>query len=245
MIRRHAGPFILASSLLTGCSDRPDPPSNVGADDPYVGRGMLAAYQDPFPATTAPDAFDLAGGVPAARVNPIDTRRRHELTSLIDAIALSENIEPALVHAVIAQESAYNPTAGSPKGAIGLMQLMSATAARFGLTAAERYDAAKNVRAGIRYLKWLTKKFGHLDLVLAGYNAGEGAVLKYGRQIPPYPETQTYVRRVKGFLAHYRQGQRHRQSRTLLAEANERRPLQRARVGQRAREHAQQQADAE
>jgi len=222
VIQRCAGPFILASSLLAGCSDRPDPPSNVGADDPSVGRGGLAAY-----------------------LNPLDTRRRHALTPLIDAIALSENMDPALVHAVIAQESAYNPTAGSPKGAVGLMQLMPATAARFGLTAAERYDAAKNVRAGIRYLKWLTKKFGHLDLVLAGYNAGEGAVLQYGRRIPPYSETQTYVRRVKGFLAHYRQGQRCRQSQTLLAEVSERRLLQRARVGQMAREHAQQQADPE
>ena len=111
------------------------------------------------------------------------------------------------------------------------MQLMPATAARFGLTAAERFDAAKNIRAGIRYLKVLSRLFGgDLDLILAGYNAGEGAVLKYGRRIPPYRETQTYVRRVRGYYARYRQRARHRQTRTLMAQANERRQRLRARA---------------
>jgi hypothetical protein len=90
------------------------------------------------------------------------------------------------------------------------MQLMPATAARYGLTPNDRYDPAKNVRAGIRYLKFLSRQFnGQLDLILAGYNAGEGAVQKYGNRIPPYRETQDYVRKVKGYLALYRQHRRH------------------------------------
>jgi soluble lytic murein transglycosylase-like protein len=123
---------------------------------------------------------------------------------LIDAIALSEGVDPALVHAVISQESAYHPTAVSRAGAAGLMQLMPATAARFGLTPEERFDPERNVRAGIRYLRWLLARFdGDLELALAGYNAGEGAVLKYGRQIPPFEETQDYVRRVARHRARY------------------------------------------
>ena len=156
---------------------------------------------------------------------------------LIDRVAREEGVDPALVRAVVAVESAHDPAAVSPKGAAGLMQLMPATAARFGLTPAERFDAAKNIRAGIRYLKVLSRLFGgDLDLILAGYNAGEGAVLKYGRRIPPYRETQTYVRRVKGYYARYRQRARHRQTRTLMAQADERRQRLRARADQRDRE---------
>lgn len=192
--------LLLTLGLLSACSDSAAPPP--APSDRYADRGMLSDLMHPYSDTLAPALGDLSHGVPAARVSAIATRRRHALTPLIDTIALSEHFDPALVHAVISQESSYNPTAGSPKGAAGLMQLMPATAARFGLTAAERFDAAKNVRAGIRYLKVLSRLFGgNLDLILAGYNAGEGAVLKYGHQIPPFPETQTYVRRVQGFLA--------------------------------------------
>ncbi|MCP5451888.1 MAG: lytic transglycosylase domain-containing protein [Gammaproteobacteria bacterium] len=227
--------LLLTLGLLSACSDSSTPPS--APSDRYADRGMLSDLMPPYSDTLAPAPGDLSHGVPAARVSAIATRRRHVLTPLIDTIALSEHFDPALVHAVISQESSYNPTAGSPKGAAGLMQLMPATAARFGLTAAERFDAAKNIRAGIRYLKVLSRLFGgDLDLILAGYNAGEGAVLKYGRRIPPYRETQTYVRRVKGYYALYRQRARHRQTRTLMAQADERRQRLRARADQRDRE---------
>ena len=230
--RRGWGVVVIqALWLLTACSDPPDPPAQP--EDRYQDRGMLSEFQNPYPETTAPATGDLSQGVPAAAVQGINNRYQRELTPLIDAIALSENFDPALVHAVISQESRYNPTAGSPKGAGGLMQMMPATAARFGLTSAERFDPAKNVRAGIRYLKVLLKLFGgNLDLVLAGYNAGEGAVLKYGRRIPPYKETQNYVRRVKGYLAHYRLRARQRQTRTQLAEADTRRRLLRDRAAE-------------
>ena len=122
--------------------------------------------------------------------------------ALIDRVAAEENLPAALVHAVVAAESGYDPQAVSPQGAVGLMQLMPATAERFGVPRAARTDPARNLRAGARYLGWLLNTFhGDLELALAGYNAGEGAVQKYGHQVPPYRETQQYVRRVINHLA--------------------------------------------
>ncbi|HQA27492.1 MAG TPA: lytic transglycosylase domain-containing protein, partial [Candidatus Competibacteraceae bacterium] len=101
----------------------------------------------------------------------------------------------------------------------------------------ERFDPAKNIRAGIRYLKVLAQMFGgNLDLMVAAYNAGEGAVLKYGRHIPPYRETQTYVRRVKGFYARYRQRVRQRQMLASMLDADERRLMDRSRTAEDARD---------
>ena len=115
------------------------------------------------------------------------------------------NIDPALVHAVIQVESAYNFKAVSPKGAVGLMQLMPATGLRYGLSAKQLRSPADNIRAGTRYLAELLKMFGgDVKLALAGYNAGEGAVLKYGNRIPPYRETQAYVPRVLAFYERWR-----------------------------------------
>lgn len=105
-------------------------------------------------------------------------------------------VDPRFIHAVIKQESRYNPKATSHVGAQGLMQMMPATAKRFGLK--DPYDAAANVEAGTRYLKWLLKRFdGDVSLALAGYNAGEGSVDKY-KGIPPYNETQKYVKNIVG-----------------------------------------------
>lgn len=102
-------------------------------------------------------------------------------------------VDPYLVYCVIRQESSFSSTALSIKGARGLMQLMPGTAARYGVTNAN--DAAQNIKGGTRYLKDLLQLFhGRIDLVLAGYNAGEGAVIKYGQTIPPYRETRDYVR---------------------------------------------------
>jgi hypothetical protein len=103
-------------------------------------------------------------------------------------------VDPRFIHAVIKQESKYNPKAVSPVGAQGLMQIMPATAERFGLK--DPFDPAANVEAGTKYLKWLLKRFdGDVSLALAGYNAGEGAVDKY-KGVPPYGETQTYVKKI-------------------------------------------------
>jgi len=114
---------------------------------------------------------------------------------IIDQTAQQHNIDPKLVHAVIQTESYYNPEIKSKAGAVGLMQLMPATAQRFGVS--DRKNPRQNIQGGVKYLKVLMKLFNNdLKLVLAGYNAGEGAVKKYGNQIPPYKETQNYVKKV-------------------------------------------------
>jgi hypothetical protein len=106
-------------------------------------------------------------------------------------------IDPLLIYSQMHQESSFNLRATSNKGASGLMQLMPATARRFGVT--KIYDPQQNIDAGVKYMRWLLDTFGgDVMLALAGYNAGEGAVMKYGYRIPPYRETQEYVRRITG-----------------------------------------------
>lgn len=123
--------------------------------------------------------------------------------ALIEKVAAEEQLPPRLVHAIVAAESSYNPTAISPKGAVGLMQLMPGTAERFGVPRDARHDPERNLRAGTRYLGWLLRYFnGDITLAIAGYNAGEHKVDRYGRRIPPYPETQHYVQRVVTYLTH-------------------------------------------
>lgn len=114
--------------------------------------------------------------------------------------AKKHSLNPQVVAAVARAESAWNPRAVSRKGARGLMQLMPATASRFGLRRADVFDVEKNLDAGSRYLAWLAERFdGDLERVLAAYNAGEGAVERYGG-VPPYRETREYVRRIYGYL---------------------------------------------
>jgi soluble lytic murein transglycosylase-like protein len=114
-------------------------------------------------------------------------------------------LDPLLVHAVIRAESGYDPRAVSRKGAAGLMQLMPDTAKRYGVT--DRFAVAENLHGGTRYLRELLDIFdGDLRLALAAYNAGEGAVLRHGRRVPPYPESQAYVARVQAaYLSSRRQ----------------------------------------
>ncbi|HHW4685165.1 MAG TPA: lytic transglycosylase domain-containing protein [Xylella sp.] len=120
----------------------------------------------------------------------------------IASAARQFGVEEALVRAIIHAESSYNPLSLSSAGAQGLMQLMPATAQRFGVT--DSYDPMQNIRGGVQYLAWLLKRFnGNLTLTAAGYNAGEGAVDRYGG-VPPYSETQRYVERVNVLLGRYR-----------------------------------------
>jgi soluble lytic murein transglycosylase-like protein len=129
------------------------------------------------------------------------TKRAAQYQSLIEEHASLNSVSVDLVRALIQAESAFNPRAVSPKGALGLMQLMPATAAEYGVT--DAFNPADNVRAGVKYLKLkylkrlLTSYEGNVELALAAYNAGPGAVKKYGGKVPPYRETQNYVARIQ------------------------------------------------
>ena len=117
-----------------------------------------------------------------------------DYAELIERAAETHRVDPVLLTAMARAESAFDPRAISPKGAQGLMQLMPQTASRFGVT--DAFDVEQNVDGGARYLSWLLERFsGRTDLALAGYNAGEAAVERHAG-IPPYPETEAYVRKV-------------------------------------------------
>src|ERR1700678_3326266 len=121
--------------------------------------------------------------------------RAGQYDSIIEKAATSASVEPNLLRAVIVVESGFNSRAVSKRGAVGLMQLMPATATRFGVS--NPYDPLQTVHAGARYLKFLIDSFGQdVRLALAAYNAGEDAVERNGGQIPPFAETQAYVPRV-------------------------------------------------
>jgi len=116
-----------------------------------------------------------------------------KVDGLIRTYGAQYSVDPYLIYCLMSQESSFVTSATSYKGAQGLMQLMPGTAARYGVT--NPYDVAQNIKGGTRYLKDLLKMFnGRVDLALAGYNAGEGAVMKYGNKIPPYDETRNYVK---------------------------------------------------
>ncbi|HLY19478.1 MAG TPA: lytic transglycosylase domain-containing protein [Bryobacteraceae bacterium] len=125
------------------------------------------------------------------------------LVEAVDRIARQNQLSPQLVHSVIRTESNYDPNAVSPKGALGLMQLIPATARRFGVT--DVFDPADNIQGGARYLKYLLDLYkGDEALALAAYNAGEGAVSRFGG-VPPFAETRDYVAKVRRRLETGRQ----------------------------------------
>jgi soluble lytic murein transglycosylase-like protein len=128
------------------------------------------------------------------------------VSDLVTHIAGRHDVEPLLVDSVIRVESNYNPYAISPKGAMGLMQLIPGTARRFGVS--DTFEPEQNIEGGVRYLKYLMQLYnGDERLALAAYNAGEGAVAKY-RGIPPYPETQNYVYQVGKRLGQSREAEK-------------------------------------
>ena len=124
----------------------------------------------------------------------INDRRRAALAVAIFELSPSFGLDPALVIEVVRAESGFNPRARPPKGALGLMQLIPGTAKRFGVR--DPFEPTQNLKGGMAYLSWLLQHFdGDLTLTLAGYNAGEGAVERHGG-VPPYRETQDYVKRI-------------------------------------------------
>jgi soluble lytic murein transglycosylase-like protein len=171
--------------------------SNVPQDGRYTL--LLHTPKDSAAGAQNPPAPGPASESATAAIDP---KLRAQFNSIIDEAARTLNLDPALLNAVITAESGYNPQARSPKGAMGLMQLMPDTASRYGVT--DPYDPAQNIWAGARYLRDLLTRFdNNLPLVLAAYNAGENAVAKNGNAIPPYPETRNYVPRVMSFYTRY------------------------------------------
>jgi soluble lytic murein transglycosylase-like protein len=132
---------------------------------------------------------------------PYDIVNKNKLNQLVSQVAARHQVDEKLVHAVIQAESAYRTNAVSTSGAVGLMQLMPATASRFGVL--DSNNPEQNIDGGTRYLRHLLDLFpNNLDLAIAAYNAGENSVLRHNNSIPPYPETQNYVKQV---LALYKQ----------------------------------------
>jgi soluble lytic murein transglycosylase-like protein len=126
--------------------------------------------------------------------------QRGDLATIVQAAARAERLDPALLHAVIGVESSYATRATSPRGALGLMQLMPATAKQYGVT--DAFDPRQNVFAGARHLRVLLDQFNqNMTLALAAYNAGAAAVRRYGQAIPPFAETAAYVPKVLGHYA--------------------------------------------
>jgi hypothetical protein len=158
--------------------------------DPQAGMAGIGSMVQPT--TLSVDSFNASGLTSSLRGF---TTGYAEVDGYIMDSAQRNKIDPLLLYSIMHQESSFKRRAISPKGARGLMQLMPGTAARFGVS--NIFDPKQNIEGGARYVSFLLNRFnGDLSLTLAGYNAGEGAVDKYGWRIPPYAETQEYVRRI-------------------------------------------------
>lgn len=158
----------------------PTPVAGATAFDPHRPVAVRASVRAPV----------AAGKAPVVR-----PARHARWGPMIEQVAAEHAVDPHLLHAIVSVESAYNPQARSHAGALGLMQVIPATGRRFG--AQNLLDPLQNLRAGTAYLVWLHKRFnGDLELMLAAYNAGEGAVQRHGNRVPPYRETRQYVAKV-------------------------------------------------
>lgn len=191
-----------AADLAAAELDAQGPPrgSSSSAPSPAFARLLTDSLARGGLSTHALAALLRHGGLrpPTSETPPGD---RRALETLVARAAAQQGLDPALVHAVVQVESGFNPQAVSPAGAKGLMQLMDGTARALGVR--DPFNAAENVAAGTRYLRQLLTQFGDERLALAAYNAGPGAVRRYGG-VPPFAETQRYVATVLALRERYR-----------------------------------------
>ncbi|HSO74475.1 MAG TPA: lytic transglycosylase domain-containing protein [Blastocatellia bacterium] len=162
-----------------------------------TGKGAAASTAAPRSpqGSVAQSPIFISGTATTTASHEMSTTGNPKYDQLIAQAAARHGVDPNLIVAVMRQESGFNPRARSYKGATGLMQLMPGTAYRFGVN--NIYDPAQNIEGGTAYLRFLIDKFnGDVDLVLAGYNAGEGAVVNSGYRVPRYRETQNYVKSI-------------------------------------------------
>ena len=187
----------LESLKAQGLDLEPEPPCVMRAD--MVARRIADLRPPAAPETAQPSSTSNAEGPRLRDIGAAD------IIALVERLAPDYRLDPDLVLAVIKTESNFNVEARSPKNAQGLMQLIPATADRFGVT--NVWDPVQNLKGGMAYLRWLLDHFeGDLELALAGYNAGEQAVARHGG-VPPYPETQAYVKRIQRLLGIATRGQ--------------------------------------
>lgn len=172
---------------------------------PVVAHAQIYTWRDAAgnlvlsdrPKDGAAQTFAVSSGDTVLTTRPVSARRTTAYDGLIAEHSSLHGVRAELVRAVIHAESAFNPFARSIKGAMGLMQLMPATAAHYRVL--DAYDPAENIRAGVAYLKGLLLRYSqNEELALAAYNAGPGAVAKYGGVVPPYRETRNYVSKIRG-----------------------------------------------
>jgi soluble lytic murein transglycosylase-like protein len=184
--------FLFVAALLAASTAVP-----VQADV-YAWRdkdGRLVVSDRPGGPGTQTTTYAVQGNDAVLSTRPERAADRSDLHAIADRHATDHAISPALVRAVIQAESAWNVRAVSVKGALGLMQLMPATASHLGVS--DPFDPEQNIRGGVKYLRFLLDRYdGNFELALAAYNAGPGAVDRYGRKVPPYRETQAYVRKI-------------------------------------------------
>lgn len=171
-------------------------------DQPKNRAYKLIIKSRPSPFFRSKNSFSNIGNIGSSySARPYTGANKAKFNELIAQTAQRHQLDERLLHAVIQTESAYNSTAVSSKGAVGLMQLMPDTARRFGVM--DRNDPDQNVDGGARYLKYLLSLFpSNIDLVIAAYNAGEHAVINHNNTIPPYPETVNYVKQVLALYKH-------------------------------------------
>jgi len=174
--------------LTTACERVQLPAASRAMSDTAAGAGLAERL------ATLVTVIDGGGATTATQ----RTAMPFELTTLVNAASTRYRLDAALIGALIFVESRYRPDARSPKGALGLMQLMPDTAARYGVKSErELLDPSTNVDVGVRHLRSLRELYGgRVDLMLAAYNAGEAAVRRHGNRVPPYPETEAYVQQI-------------------------------------------------